>query len=113
MAVAGPSLLISLALILIARPVAVFTALAAARLRFRQKVLISWVGLRGAVPIVLATFPYLAGIPKPDLYFDVVFFIVLSSVLLQGTTLRYAARRLRLERPCIPTAPQPHRHPPP
>jgi cell volume regulation protein A len=98
-AVSAPSLLISLALILVARPIAVFTALAAARLRFTEKVFISWVGLRGAVPIVLATFPYLAGIPKPDLYFDVVFFIVLSSVLLQGTTLRYAARRLRLERP--------------
>jgi cell volume regulation protein A len=101
-AVAGPALLISLALILIARPVAVFASLAAARLRFRQKVFISWVGLRGAVPIVLATFPYLAGIPKPDLYFDVVFFIVLSSVLLQGTTLRYAARWLRLECPLSP-----------
>jgi cell volume regulation protein A len=101
-AVAGPALLISLALILIARPVAVFASLAAARLRFRQTVFISWVGLRGAVPIVLATFPYLAGIPKPDLYFDVVFFIVLSSVLLQGTTLRYAARWLRLECPLSP-----------
>jgi cell volume regulation protein A len=102
-AVAGPSLLISLSLILIARPVAVFAALAAARLRFSQKVFISWVGLRGAVPIVLATFPYLGGIPKPDLYFDVVFFIVLSSVLLQGTTLRYAARWLRLECPLPPS----------
>jgi cell volume regulation protein A len=101
-AVAGPALLISLSLILIARPVAVFASLALARLRFKQKVFISWVGLRGAVPIVLATFPYLAGIPKPDLYFDVVFFIVLSSVLLQGTTLRYAARWLRLECPLPP-----------
>jgi len=82
--VAGPGLLISLVLILVARPLAAFAALAAARLRLRQKVFISWVGLRGAVPIVLATFPYLAGIPKPDLYFDVVFFIVLTSVLLQG-----------------------------
>ncbi len=100
--VAGPGLLISLALILLARPVAVFAALALARLRLRQKFLISWVGLRGAVPIVLATFPYLAGIPKPDLYFNVVFFIVLTSVLLQGTTLRYAARWLRLERPLPP-----------
>jgi cell volume regulation protein A len=101
--VAVPALLISLFLIVVARPIAVFIALAAARLRLRQKALISWVGLRGAVPIVLATFPYLAGIPKPDLYFDVVFFIVLTSVLIQGTTLRYAARWLQLERTLPPS----------
>jgi cell volume regulation protein A len=102
LAVAGPGLLISLFLIVVARPVAVFASLAAARLRLSQKVLVSWVGLRGAVPIVLATFPYLAGLPKADLYFDAVFFIVLTSVLLQGTTLRRAAQWLQLDRPLPP-----------
>jgi cell volume regulation protein A len=70
-----------------------------ARLRLREKVLVSWVGLRGAVPIVLATFPYLAGLPQAELYFDVVFFIVLTSVLIQGTTIARAARFLKLEAP--------------
>lgn len=97
--VAGVSLLISLFLMLVARPAAVFIALALARMQFRQKVLIAWVGLRGAVPIVLATFPYQPGLPKADLHFNIVFFIVLTSVLLQGTSLRMAARWLRLERP--------------
>lgn len=93
------ALLASLFLMLVARPIAVFVGLLAARLRFRQKLLVSWVGLRGAVPIVLATFPYQAGIPNADAYFNLVFFIVLTSVLLQGTTITFAARRLRLNAP--------------
>lgn len=97
--IALPALLISLFLMLVARPVAVFTALAAARMRFRQKLLISWVGLRGAVPIVLATFPYVAGLPRADVFFNIVFFIVLTSVLLQGTSLTVVARWLRLDAP--------------
>jgi cell volume regulation protein A len=99
MPVAGAAVLISAFLIVIARPVAVLASLAAARLRFRQKLFISWVGLRGAVPIVLATFPYLAGLPRADLYFNVVFFIVLTSILVQGTTLAPVARLLRLNMP--------------
>src|SRR5262249_25617321 len=103
LAVAGVSLLMSLFLMLVARPVAVFLALALARLRFRPKVMIAWVGFRGAVPIVLATFPYQARLPKADLYFNIVFFIVLTSVLLQGTSLRRVASWLRLERPLAPS----------
>ena len=95
--VAGVSLVIALVLVLLARPAAIFVSLLFARLRFRQKVLISWVGLRGAVPIVLATFPFVAGLPQAELYFNVVFFIVLTSVLLQGTTIRVAARLLHLD----------------
>ena len=83
----GVSLLMAVFLMLVARPIAVLISLALARLRFRQKLMISWVGLRGAVPIVLATFPYIAGAPHAELYFDVVFFIVLTSVLIQGTTM--------------------------
>lgn len=97
--VAGVSLAMALVLVVVARPVAVLIGLAFARLRFRQKLLVSWVGLRGAVPIVLATFPYLAGLPQAELYFNVVFFIVLVSVLIQGTTIAAAARLLRLDLP--------------
>ena len=97
--VADVSLVMALYLVVAARPAAVLIGLALARLRFRQKVLVCWVGLRGAVPIVLATFPYMAGIPQAELYFNVVFFIVLTSVLLQGTTITSAARLLRLDMP--------------
>lgn len=97
--IAVPALLISLFLMFVARPVAVFAALAPASMGFRQKVLVSWVGLRGAVPIILATFPYLAGLPKADVFFNIVFFIVLTSALLQGTSLTVVARWLRLDAP--------------
>lgn len=100
--VAGVGLLIAIFLMLIARPIAVFVSLVAARVRFRQKVLVSWVGLRGAVPIVLATFPYQAGYAHADLFFNVVFFAVIASVLLQGTTIAPFARWLKLDVP-LPT----------
>ncbi|HRJ17933.1 MAG TPA: potassium/proton antiporter, partial [Bryobacteraceae bacterium] len=67
--VALPGLLLALFLIFIARPAAVFAALAFAQIRFRQKALVGWVGLRGAVPIILATFPLLAGLPAAGLFF--------------------------------------------
>ena len=98
-AVAGIGLLMAFFLMLVARPAAVFISLAAARLGNRHKLLISWVGLRGAVPIILGTFPMMAGIPNAELYFNIVFFIVISSVLLQGTTLSMVTRWLRLEAP--------------
>jgi cell volume regulation protein A len=97
--VAGVGLAIAAFLMLVARPIAVMLSLSAARLRFRQKALISWVGLRGAVPIVLATFPYQAGYSRADDFFNVVFFAVLASVLLQGTTIAPVARWLRLAVP--------------
>jgi cell volume regulation protein A len=61
-----------------------------------EKSMVAWVGLRGAVPIVLATFPLLAHIPQAMTLFNIVFFIVLTSVLLQGTTLTLVARWLRV-----------------
>jgi cell volume regulation protein A len=97
--VAGAGLAIAGFLMVVARPIAVMLSLAIARLRFRQKVLVSWVGLRGAVPIVLATFPYQAGYARADDFFDVVFFAVLASVLLQGTTIAPVARLLKLDMP--------------
>jgi cell volume regulation protein A len=97
--VAGAALLTALFLMFAARPLAVLACLLFAKMRFRQKLFISWVGLRGAVPIILATFPYEAGLPRADYYFNVVFFTVLLSVLLQGTTLTPVARWLKLAVP--------------
>ena len=97
--VAGVSLALSAFLIFVARPAGVFLSLLFAKRGVREKLLISWVGLRGAAPIVLATFPLVAGMPKADLYFDIVFFIVITSVLLQGTLIMQVARWLRLEAP--------------
>lgn len=97
--VAGVSLLIAAILIFIARPVSVFLTLMPSSLRYKEKVFIAWVGLRGAAPIILATFPLLAGIEQSSLFFNIIFFIVLISVLLQGTTLPLVARWLGLDAP--------------
>jgi cell volume regulation protein A len=92
----GIGLLISGFLMFLARPIAVFISLLTSRLTLRETVFISWVGLRGAVPIILATFPLVAGNPQADMIFHLVFFIVLTSVLLQGTTLSTVARWLKV-----------------
>ena len=96
---AGASLLITAVLMFVARPAGVFLSLAFAKMGLRHKVLISWVGLRGAVPIVLSVFPFVAGVPNAEVYFNVVFFVVLASVLLQGTSIPLVARWLGLEAP--------------
>lgn len=95
--IAGIGLLISAALIFLVRPISVFVALAFSKIGLNQKLFISWVGLRGAVPIVFATHPLLAHIDKADKMFHIVFFIVLTSVMLQGTTLYPLAKWLGLE----------------
>lgn len=96
----GEGILISAFLILVARPVGVFISLAFARdMNFRKKLLVSWVGLRGAAPIVFATYPLLAGVEYAHTIFHLVFFISVSSVLLQGTTLPYVAKWLRVSVP--------------
>ncbi len=97
--VMGAGLVISLVLIFIARPLAVLIALLPFRMIFAKRIMISWVGLRGAVPIVFATYPMMAGIEHAGLIFNIVFFIVLTSVLIQGSTLPVVARWLDLERP--------------
>jgi cell volume regulation protein A len=97
--VIGTGLLISLILIILARPLSVFISLMFFRLGFRKKLFISWVGLRGAVPIVLATYPLTAGIDKAGDIFNLVFFISVTSVLIQGTSLPLVARLLNLSLP--------------
>lgn len=95
----GMGLLISTFLIFIARPVGVFASLAFFKSNVRSKLFISWVGLRGSVPIVFATYPLIAGIQKAELIFNLVFFISITSVLLQGTTLSYVAKLLHVSIP--------------
>ncbi|MBF9253234.1 potassium/proton antiporter [Pontibacter sp. 172403-2] len=94
--VVGAGLLISLFLMLVARPVSVFIGLSFFRASLQDKVFVSWVGLRGAVPIVFATYPLLAGVEKSDMIFNIVFFIVLTSIMLQGSTLKIVAGWLHL-----------------
>ncbi len=97
--VIGIGMIISLFLILVARPISVFLSLYFFRIRNRSKAFISWVGLRGAVPIVFATYPLIAGIDKAPMIFNIVFFISVTSVLIQGTTLPLVAKWLRLTLP--------------
>ncbi|MDZ4715391.1 MAG: potassium/proton antiporter [Cytophagales bacterium] len=93
-------IMISLFLIFVARPVAVFISLAfATDMNLRKKVFVSWVGLRGAAPIVFATYPLLAGVAYADTIFNLVFFISVSSVVLQATTLPIMARWLHVSVP--------------
>ena len=95
----GMGLLISAFLIFVARPLGVFASLSFFKSNIRSKAFVSWVGLRGGVPIVFATYPLLAGIPKADLIFNLVFFISITSVLLQGTTLAFVAKILHVSVP--------------
>jgi cell volume regulation protein A len=105
--VAIPGLLIAAFLMFVARPASVFIGLPTRRFSWREKLFISWAGLRGAVPVVVATFPLLAGVKEAETIFDVVFFVALTSLLIQGTTLPAAARALRVfvpstHRPAFP-----------
>ncbi|PKB00328.1 cell volume regulation protein A [Flavobacteriaceae bacterium MAR_2009_75] len=95
----GIGLLISVFLILIARPIGVFISLIFFKMKMRRRLYISWVGLRGAVPIVFATYPLLAGIEKANMIFNIVFFISVTSVLIQGTTLSLIAKWLHVALP--------------
>lgn len=97
--VVGIGLLVSAVLMFVARPVSVFLSLAFSKFRWNEKALISWVGLRGAVPIILATFPLLAGLPRAELMFNLVFFIVLTSTVFQGWSIPLLARILKVDAP--------------
>lgn len=94
-----PGLLISAALILVARPIAVFACLLPFRFRWREQLYIAWIGLRGSVPIVLATYPWLAGLENAQLFFNIAFFIVLVSLIVQGWSVAPVAKLLGLQVP--------------
>jgi cell volume regulation protein A len=101
-----PGLLIASFLFFVSRPLSVFLSLLISKKDFRkynfkEKIFISWVGLRGAVPIILATFPSIAGVPNSDLIFNIVFFVVITSVLLQGWSLTPVAKLLNLDTPLM------------
>jgi cell volume regulation protein A len=94
--VAGVGLLLALFLVVIARPLVVALCLAPFRFSARETAFIGWVGLRGAVPIMLATFPVLAGAPGATRLFDIVFFVVVANAVLPGATVAWLTRRLGL-----------------
>ena len=95
----GIGLLISVFLMLVARPVAMLLCLLPFRVYYKDLTFISWVGLKGAVPIIFATYPMVEKIPNADVIFHIVFFITLTSLLLQGTTLFNVANWLHLSIP--------------
>ena len=97
--VAHTALLIAVVLILVARPLAVVLCLAPFRFPWREQAFIAWMGLRGAVPIILGVFPLVAGLENAWLYFNVAFFVVLVSLFVQGWTVAPAARLFQLEVP--------------
>lgn len=95
--VAGPGLLIAAVLIFVARPIATYLCLLGSEYSWRERTLVGWAGLRGAVPIVLATFPLMADYAGSERIFNVVFFVVGVSVLLQGRSLMTVARWLGVD----------------
>jgi cell volume regulation protein A len=103
--VAGPALLVAATLVFVARPLAVVPCLLPFRFSTRDTAFIAWGGLKGAVPVILATYPLLSGLPGAEALFDVVFFAVVVSAVTQGWTLPWAARLLGLQRPPVPEPP--------
>lgn len=94
-----PGLLIAVGLMVVARPLAVYLCLLGKRFNVREKLFLSWVGLKGAVPITLAIFPLMAQIDGATMIFDVVFFVVLVSAVVQGSSMNWMAQRLNLSVP--------------
>jgi potassium/hydrogen antiporter len=99
LSIIGGGLIMTGVAIFIARPISVLIALLPIKMTIQEKLFVSWVGLRGAVPIVLATFPLLAGVPQASSLFDLVFFVVLVSVLIQGVSVPFVAKLLGVIEP--------------
>lgn len=98
--IAGVALLIGVFMIVVARPVSVYLCLLPFRkINNKARLFVSWVGLRGAVPIIFATYPVIANIPGSDQLFNIVFFITLLSLIVQGMTISRVARWLKLDLP--------------
>ncbi len=95
----GAGILITLLLMFVARPLSVFLCLLPFKIDVKMKAMIAWGGLRGSVPIILATFPYMAGITQADTIFNIVFFVVFTSVLIQGASLSFVSKLLKLDVP--------------
>ena len=95
----GPGLAVAATLMFVARPAAVWLCLLPFRFSARETWFISWVGLRGAVPIVLALFPLMAGTPQAGVLFNIAFMVVLASLLIQGSTIGLVARKLKVALP--------------
>jgi cell volume regulation protein A len=102
--VVADGLLLAVILTLVARPIATFMTTSVAGYNVREMTLLSWAGLRGALPVVFATFPVIEGIPHAERFFNLVFFVVITSALIQGATIDPLARRLRLttRQPALP-----------
>jgi potassium/hydrogen antiporter len=100
--VALPSLALALALTLVARPLSVWVSTAFLDYSARERVLIGWAGLRGAIPIVFATFVLSSEVAQRETIFNAIFFVVVVSTILQGTTLEWLAGRLGLVSPAPP-----------
>lgn len=103
------SLSVAVLMIFVARPLAVLVSLIPFVFPWREQVFISWVGLRGAVPIILALYPWLTGVPNQELYFDIAFMVVMVSLIVQGWSLAPMARWLGLE---VPAPAEPDRRMP-
>jgi potassium/hydrogen antiporter len=97
--ITGPGILVAGFMILIARPVSVFISLSNSSLNWREKSFIAWIGLRGAVPVVMATYPLVAGIARAEYIFNLVFFVAVTSLMIQGTSISMVAKWLGLISP--------------
>lgn len=97
--VAWMGVALSLFVLVVARPVSVYLALAFTSLGWGEKTMVAWAGLRGAVPIILATFPLLADVPGANIIFHLIFFVVLASVMVQGVSIGWVAKWLKVDAP--------------